>query len=363
MTDEIKTIHASFKKNIAVAATPDDAERIRVQYLGRKGALATIFDALKNLAPEERKRAGEEANALRREIEERLAEKRATLEQTSHEGILKKGWLDVTRPGARLPKGHLHPVTQVLREIEEIFASIGFNIAEGPEIETDFYNFQALNMPPGHPARDMWDTFWLNQPAKDGLIARTDLQNKSVLWPHRDNKFLLRTHTSPVQVRYMETHEPPIRIIAPGIVYRYEATDASHEIQFHQVEGLMVDKNISVANFKAVMREFSSRLFGKKVSLRLRPSYFPFTEPSFEADISCVVCDQKGCSLCKQSGWLELFGAGMVHPAVFKAAGWNPAGIQGFAFGIGFARLVAMKYKIPDVRLLNGGDLRFLHQF
>jgi len=348
MTDEIKTIHASFKKNIAVAATPDDAERIRVQYLGRKGALAAIFDALKNLAPEERKRAGEQANTLRREIEERLAEKRAELEQTSHEGILKKEWLDVTRPGARLPKGHLHPITKITREIIAIFAGLGFAVAEGPEVETEYYNFDALNIPADHPARDMWDTFWLRQ-------------NED-----KNNHLLLRTHTSPVQIRYMETHPPggePIRIIVPGIVYRYEATDASHEIQFSQLEGLIVDKNISVANFKAIIGEFFAKLFTPKTKIRLRPSYFPFTEPSFEIDISCVYCNAKGCAVCKQSGWLELAGAGMVHPAVFKAVGYNPKYLQGFAFGMGISRLAMMKYRIPDIRLFNSGDLRFLKQF
>lgn len=342
---EINTIKESFRAALEETPAIERVEELRIAYLGRKGALTLILRALKDLPSEERKRIGEEANRLRREIEEQLAEKRAELEKTVHESALKREWLDVTRPGIKSLRGHLHPVTRVLREIEEIFHSMGFATAEGPEVETDFYNFEALNMPPGHPARDMWDTFWLKKN------------------PGQKSPLLLRAHTSPVQVRYMEMHQPPIRIIVPGVVYRYEATDASHEIQFHQVEGLMVDKHISVANFKAIMQEFSSRLFGKKVSIRLRPSYFPFTEPSFEADISCVVCAQRGCSLCKQSGWLELFGAGMVHPSVFKAAGWNPERIQGFAFGIGFARLVAMKYKIPDVRLLNSGDLQFLKQF
>lgn len=345
MLEEVSRIRESFGTEIKTASNTERLERVRIAYLGRKGALTLILRNLKDLPEEERRRIGEEANRLRREIEERLAEKRAELEKTVQESVLKREWLDVTRPGIKSVRGHLHPVTRVLREIEEIFHSMGFATADGPEVETDFYNFEALNMPPGHPARDMWDTFWLKK----------NLGQKEPL--------LLRAHTSPVQVRYMQTHQPPIRIIVPGTVYRYEATDASHEIQFHQVEGLMVDKDISVANFKAIMQEFSSRMLGKRVSIRLRPSYFPFVEPGFEADISCVVCDRRGCSFCKQSGWLELFGAGMVHPSVFKAAGWNQKGIQGFAFGIGFARLVAMKYKIPDVRLFNSGDLRFLKQF
>ena len=231
--------------------------------------------------------------------------------------------------------------------METIFHSIGFETADGPEIETDFYNFEALNMPPGHPARDMWDTFWLKPiPNKKGV-----------------NPLLLRTHTSPVQIRYMEKHNPPIRIIVTGREYRYEATDASHEIQFEQLEGLVVDTNVSVANFKAIMQEFFSRFYGNHIEIQLRPSYFPFVEPGFEIFISCVICKGKGCSVCKQTSWLEIGGAGMVHPKVFKAAGYNPKQVRGFAFGLGFSRMIMMKYKIPDVRLFNSGDLRFLKQF
>lgn len=353
MTNEIQSIRASFAEDTKKAATPDGAEKLRIQYLGRKGALAAIFDALKNLPPEERKTAGEQANTLRREIEERLAEKRAALEQTAHEGILKKEWLDVTRPGVRTPKGHLHPITKITREIVAIFAGLGFTVAEGPEVEMEYYNFDALNIPADHPARDMWDTFWLRQ----------DEDKSQKIKGRKSEWLLLRTHTSPVQIRYMEKHEPPIRIIVPGIVYRYEATDASHEIQFSQVEGLMADKNISIANFKAIMGEFFAKLFTPKTKVRLRPSYFPFTEPSFEVDISCIFCNANGCSVCKQSGWLELGGAGMVHPSVFKSVGYDPKNITGFAFGMGISRIAMMKYKIPDIRLFNSGDLRFLKQF
>ncbi len=373
MQDDIPSIRASFQKSLAAAMTLDDAEKLRVQYLGRRGALNALFDALKNLPPGERKRAGEQANALWREIEERLAEKRAELEQTGHEGILKKEWLDVTRPGMRTPKGHLHPITKITREIIAIFAGLGFAVAEGPEVETDFYNFQALNIPPGHPARDMWDTFWLRNKQKVELGAWSLELGANKETPHSKfqvpssrsyrSQLLLRTHTSPVQIRYMETHKPPIRIIAPGIVYRYEATDASHEIQFSQLEGLMADKHISVANFKAVIGEFFAKLFTPQTKIRLRPSYFPFTEPSFEVDISCIFCAGAGCSVCKQSGWLELGGAGMVHPSVFKAGGLNPKDITGFAFGMGISRIAMMKYRIPDIRLFNAGDLRFLKQF
>ncbi|MEK7123537.1 MAG: phenylalanine--tRNA ligase subunit alpha, partial [Patescibacteria group bacterium] len=230
---------------------------------------------------------------------------------------------------------------------------MGFETAEGPEAETEYYNFDALNIPADHPAREMWDTFWLRQ---------NELKVKS-LKLKVEERLLLRTHTSPVQIRYMETHQPPFRIVAPGKVFRYEASDASHDIQFYQIEGLVVDKNISVANLKATIETFYSKLFGKAVKTRLRPSYFPFVEPGFEGDISCVNCGGKGCSVCKQTGWLEMFGAGMVHPNVLRAGGINPNEWRGFAFGMGLDRLAMMKYKISDIRLMHSGDLRFINQF
>ena len=246
---------------------------------------------------------------------------------------------DITVPGERIIGGHLHPLTLVRRKIEEIFQAMGFSIVEGPEVETEWYNFDALNIPKDHPARDMWDTFYLK---KGGL---------------------LRTHTSPVQIRYMEKHQPPFRIIVPGRIFRHEATDASHEINFYQVEGLMVGKEISASNFKAIIQEFLSRFFDKRIAIRLRPSFFPFTEPSFEVDIKCLVCGGRGCSVCSRTCWLELIGAGMVHPNVLKAGGINPRNWQGFAFGLGMDRLAMMKYKIDDIRLFYSGDLRFLQQF
>ena len=240
--------------------------------------------------------------------------------------------------------GHLHPLTLIRREVEDIFRSIGFSVAEGPHIETEWYNFDALNIPKNHPSRDLWDTFWLDK----------KLSSK---------KFLLRTHTSPVQVRYMEKNNPPMRIIAPGKVFRHEASDASHDVQFYQVEGLMIDEDISVADFKGVIQDFLKRFFKREVKTRLRPGFFPFTEPSFEVDIRCLICGGKGCSTCGHSGWIELCPGGMVHPNVLKAGGLNPDNWQGFAFGIGFDRLVMMRYKINDIRLLYSGDLRFLNQF
>ncbi|MBI4225161.1 MAG: phenylalanine--tRNA ligase subunit alpha [Candidatus Sungbacteria bacterium] len=339
MEKDLEKIRAHAKEAIRNAADLGFLEQIRVEYMGRKSALTAILRGLKDLPINARKRIGQEANHLAEEIERLLSERKRELGSVIRESILAKERLDVTMPGSRIERGHQHPVTKVLAEIEGIFGSMGFETVDGPEVETDFYNFEALNMPPGHPARDMWDTFWLK------------------------NKLLLRTHTSPVQVRYMEKHNPPIRIIVPGRVYRYEATDASHEIQFEQLEGLVVDTHISVANFKAVMQEFFSRFYGNHIEIQLRPSYFPFVEPGFEIFISCVICKGKGCSVCKQTGWLEIGGAGMVHPNVFKAVGYNPKQARGFAFGLGFSRMIMMKYKIPDVRLFNSGDLRFLKQF
>ena len=250
-----------------------------------------------------------------------------------------KDWIDVSVPGKRADSGHLHPLTQARRNVEEIFQLMGFSIVEGPEIENEWYNFDALNIPKDHPARDLWDTFWL----KNGL--------------------LLRTHTSPVQIRHMEKNNPPLRIIAPGRIYRHEATDASHDMQFYQVEGLMIGKDISVANFKAIIQEFLQRFLNRKLKTRLRPGFFPFTEPSFELDIQCSICQGKGCSTCSRTGWIELCPGGMVHPNVLKAGGYNPKNWQGFAFGMGMDRLTMMKYKINDIRLFYNGDLRFLKQF
>lgn len=240
--------------------------------------------------------------------------------------------------------GHLHPLSIMMQDIAAIFRRMGFAVADGPEIETEFYNFDALNIPQWHPARDMWDTFWLKP-----LSDRT----------------LLRTHTSPVQIRYMEEHKNnlPIRIIAPGKVYRHEATDATHEAQFYQLEGLMIAEDVTLAHFKGVLEQFFSEFFGKKVSLRLRPSYFPFVEPGVEADVTCVKCEGKGCTVCKQTGWIELLGAGMVHPKVLEYSGINPRKYRGFAFGVGIDRLAILKYGIDDVRLLYQGDLRLVNQF
>jgi len=250
--------------------------------------------------------------------------------------------IDVTIKGKKSRGGHLHPITQVKRRMMFIFQKMGFEVVSGPEVETEWYNFDALNILPDHPARDMWDTFWLKP--KDGGL-------------------LLRTHTSPVQARYMEKNKPPFRIIVPGKIFRHEATDASHEFQLYHLEGLMVGRSINAAHFKGVVEEFFKRFFEQEVKIRLRPSFFPFTEPSFEIDIECIICEGKGCSVCSKTGWLEMMGAGMVHPKVLKNVGIESKEWQGFAFGIGIDRLAMMYYKIPEIRWLHSGDIRFLNQF
>jgi phenylalanyl-tRNA synthetase alpha chain len=338
MVDEIKK---QFKDDLQKASDKKSLENLRVKYLGRKGKINKLLAELKKVKGEERVKAGRQSNELKKEIEAGLKEEEQKMKAERYQ---KKEWLDVTAPGAKLLRGHLHPRTQVLRKVLDIFISLGFSVVEGPELETQRYNFEALNIPNDHPARDMQDTFYVKNPAGD-------------------EELVLRTHTSPVQVRFMEKNNPPLQIVVPGRVFRNEAIDASHEAQFYQLEGLMVDKNISVANFKAVMEEFFKRFYGQAVSLRLRPSYFPFTEPSFEIDISCVFCRGKGCRVCGQGGWLEVAGAGMVNQFVFKSSGYVRNEWQGFAFGFGLERLVMMKYQIDDIRLLNSGDMRFLNQF
>lgn len=334
-----KTIKIKALKAIEKTTDIKELKDIYRKYLGRKGELAVVFRSLEKLPSEKKSEIGKEANQAKIFLEEKIKEKTAILEKAAKEEG--KGRLvDVTAPGKRFDIGHLHPLTQVCRKIEEIFQAMGFSVIEGPEIETERYNFDALNIPKDHPARDMWDTLWL-----------------------KDENFLLRTHTSPVQIRYMEKNNPPFRIIVPGRVFRHEATDASHDIQFYQVEGLMVGKDITAGNFKAIIGEFFSRFFDKNVNVRLRPSFFPFVEPGFEVDMSCLACRGRGCGACSKTGWVEIMGAGMVHPNVLKSAGLNAGLWQGFAFGMGMDRLTMMKYKINDIRLFYGGDLRFLKQF
>jgi len=338
----IDKVRKKFAEDLKKLSDKQSLEDLRVKYLGRKGELNKILEKVKTLGEKERAEHGRQLNAFKQEIEQLLKDSWQKVKTASRQ--LAEEWLDITAPGAKPLVGHWHPRTLVPREIEKIFKSLGFSVVDGPELETQLDNVEALNMPKDHPARDMQDTFYVKNPA-----GGEDL--------------VLRTHTSPNQIRFMEKNEPPFRIIVPGKVFRNEATDASHEYQLHQFEGLMVDKNISVANFKAIVDEFFQRLYGLKAKIRLRPSFFPFTEPSFEVDMACVFCDQKGCRVCKNAGWLEMGGAGMVNQFVFESAGYVRNEWQGFAFGFGIDRLAMLKYHINDIRLLTGGDMRFLKQF
>jgi phenylalanyl-tRNA synthetase alpha chain len=328
---------------LAKVKTEADLNEIEIRFLGRKSEFNALLKSLKDLSPEERQTVGPLVNVVKQEMIKAFEEAQQKMKLDSIDW--EKERLDVTAPGVKLPEGHLHILTQVQREIEDIFTSMGFDIAQGPEIETEFYNFDALNVPEHHPARDMQDTFWIK--SKEG-----------------QERLLLRTHTSAAQVRYMQTHTPPFRLMVPGRVFRNEATDTTHEHTFSQFEVLMVSEDANVGNLKYVAQEFFSRFFKTEVKIRLRPSYFPFTEPSFEFDISCMSCGgETGCSACRNNGWLELGGAGMVNQNVFVNAGYERNRYQGLAWGLGIERLATMKYNIPDVRLFHSGDTRFLSQF
>lgn len=349
LTEKIEKIKSEALAEIAAATSLDAATELRVKYLGRKSEFTEILKGLKDLSEDERKIVGQLANSVKKEIEEILAAKEKDLKAQSFDFAAEK--IDVTMPVKKLRRGHLHPLTKIQNELEDIFTSMGFEIADGPEVETEWYNFDALNIPKDHPARDKWDTFWLK--------SKVESQKTQV----PEERILLRTHTSPVQVRYMQTHKPPFRIIAPGKCFRNEATDATHEHSFYQFEALMVGDDVNVGNFKFIAQQFFSRFFKKEINVRLRPSFFPFTEPSFEFDISCTVCGGSGCQSCKNTGWLEVGGAGMVNQAVFEAAGYPRGKYQGFAWGFGLERLLMMRHKINDIRLFHGGDVRFIKQF
>lgn len=319
-------------------STPSDLESLYHEILGKKGALTEILKGIKDLSPEEKKHAGSRANEIRQDLEKRFKKAQTDLKDRALQEALEKETFDVLRPTPIEP-GRLHPISEVQYQVEDIFSSMGFRIMDGPEVETDESNFGALNFSDDHPARDMQDTIWV------------------------EGGNLLRTHTSTVQVRSMKVLEPPFRILAPGRVFRFEQTDASHETTFHQVEGMMVDREVSVAHLIYVMKTFLRRYFEKDLEVRLRPGYFPFVEPGFELDFSCLVCDGKGCSVCKHSGWVEIMPCGLVHPNVLKAGGMDPSRWQGFAFGLGLSRLVMMRHKIEDIRHLLSGNLRFLKSF
>ena len=323
----------------ASASSLQELENSRVEALGRKGTLAQITKEFGKLQPEERARLGKVLNSVKQDLEEEYEEKKESFERAELEEQLAKEWIDVTLPAPGIRPGSLHPVTQIQIEIEDLFTSLGFAVLDGPEVETEEHNFDALNIPGTHPARDMQDTFWLS----DGN--------------------LLRTHTSPVQVRGMRRFGPPLRMIAPGRVFRNEEVDASHEHTFYQLEGMMVDRNVSVANLIYFMKTLLSSIFKRDVTVRLRPGYFPFVEPGFELDIHCLICDGAGCPVCKYSGWVELLPCGLVHPHVLRMSGIDPDEWGGFAFGLGLTRLAMMRYGIDDIRQMQGGDLRFLQQF
>lgn len=328
---DFEALKAKAEKEINNAKDLKTLEEARIVYLGRKSEFTNFLRTLGDMPLEDRKKVGGEANKLRKELEGLLTQ-RAEVLGKNYPPVSAHA-IDLTMPGKKVSLGHKHPLTQVEEQIRGIFSSMNFSVVEGPELETEHYNFDALNIPAYHPAREMWDTFWVKS------------KNKK-------ERLLMRTHTSPMQIRYMEKHEPPFQIIVPGRVFRYEATDASHEINFYQLEGLMVGKKVSLANFKFVIEEFFHKFFeGKKIDIRYRPSYFPFVEPGVEVDIKL------------RGKWLEVMGAGMVHPNVFQAAHYNPEEWQGFAFGVGLDRLAMIKYNIPDVRLFYSGDLRFIKQF
>ena len=335
----ISELHAVIVSQLDRATTLEAIEAARIDVLGRKGKLSEISKEFGKLPPEDRKRLGALLNSVKQDLETRIEARKGALESAALEARLDSEWVDLTAPAPGPRPGSLHPVTQVQREIEELFISLGFTVLDGPEVETEYYNFDALNIPADHPARDMQDTFWL----KDGR--------------------LLRTHTSPVQVRGLEKLGPPLKMIAPGRAFRNEEVDPSHEHTFYQLEGMMVDRDVSVAHLIYFMKTLLSAIFHRDVTVRLRPGFFPFVEPGFELDIQCLICGGKGCPVCKQSGWVELLPCGLVNPAVLRYSGVDPEEWNGFAFGLGLTRLAMMRYGIDDIRLFLSGDLRFLRQF
>jgi len=348
----LKTLRVEVQKGINSAQDLKSLDEVFNKYLGKRGELTLILRSLGKLPATKRVKIGKEVNKLKDFLKIKFNQRVEEIKEKIKKETEAKDWFDITIPGKKPSLGHLHPLTLVKRRVAEIFQSMGFSVVEGPEIESEWYNFDALNIPKEHPARDLWNTFWVKEPnSKRGPRAG------------QASKLLLRTHTSPTQIRYMEKNLPPLRVIAPGNVYRHEATDPSHEFQFSQVEGLMVGKDISTAHFKAILQEFFRRFFNSAIKIRLKPDFFPFTEPSFDVSMTCLVCQGEGCKACKNSGWLEMAGAGMVHPNVFKNSGLNPKEWQGWAFGFGLERLAMMKYKINDIRLFRSGDLRFLSQF
>ena len=338
MEQELQSLAAEARIQLAAIAEPGQLEEFRIRYLGRKSQFSTLLRQLGTVAADERPRIGQLANSIKEEIEALVAEKQQSLLAALSQSAGSVNRPDLSLPGRRPAAGRLHPVSQVMLEVCAIFEGLGFSVAEGPDVELDHYNFAALNIPAHHPARDMHDSFYIS------------------------DSILLRTHTSPMQARIMEAKEPPLRVIAPGKVYRCDS-DITHTPMFHQVEGFLVDKGISFADLKGILTVFTQKMFGDNLALRFRPSFFPFTEPSAEVDIACVICGGKGCRVCKKTGWLEILGSGLIDPEVFKMVGYDPEVYSGFAFGLGIERIAMLKYGIDDIRLFYENDLRFLSQF
>lgn len=339
MENKLKELKEEALKQIEASEALDKLNDIRVAYLGKKGELTALLKSMKDLSSEERPKFGQLVNDARKVIEEKLEESKNRLALAIREEQLKTEVIDVTLPAKKNKVGHRHPNTIALEEVERIFIGMGYEVVEGPDIEYDYYNFEALNIPANHPAKDEQDTFYIN------------------------NNILLRTQTSPVQVREMEKGKLPIRMIAPGRVFRSDEVDATHSPSFHQIEGLVIDKNITFADLKGTLAEFARELFGSQTKVKFRPHHFPFTEPSAEVDVTCFKCGGKGCRMCKGSGWIEILGCGMVHPHVLEMSGIDPKEYTGFAFGVGLERIALLKYEIDDMRLLYENDIRFLKQF
>mgnify|MGYP000050798910 FL=1 len=339
MKEQLEKIKSEALAKIDASDALEKLNEIRVAYLGKKGELTTVLKSMKDVAPEERPKVGQMVNEVRALIEERLEETKTALARKAREEQMKREVIDVTLPAKKANTGHKHPNTIALEEVERIFVGMGYEVVEGPEVEYDLYNFEKLNIPKGHPARDEQDTFYIN------------------------DSILLRSQTSPVQARVMEKQKPPIRMIAPGRVFRSDEVDATHSPSFHQIEGLVIDKHITFADLKGTLAEFARELFGEDTKVKFRPHHFPFTEPSAEVDVSCFKCGGKGCRVCKGSGWIEILGCGMVHPHVLEMCGIDPEEYTGFAFGVGLERIALLKYEIDDMRLLYENDIRFLKQF
>jgi phenylalanyl-tRNA synthetase alpha chain len=338
MKEELEKIREECQAALTLAKTEPEISEIRVRTLGRKGSLTQLLKRLGTLSEAERKETGRRANEIKEDLEARIDEVLLHIQAEERRESLEKERIDVTLPGRRIASGRKHPLTQILDEIIHIFLRLGFEVVEGPEVELDYYNFEALNIPKGHPAREMQATFFISEDV------------------------VLRTHTSPVQVRTMEKKRPPVRMICPGAVYRCDS-DPTHSPMFHQVEGLLVDRGITFSDLKGVLTVFVHQMFGKETKLRFRPSFFPFTEPSAEIDIECFICGGKGCGVCSSTGWLEILGSGMVDPAVYRFVNYDPEEVTGFAFGMGIERIAMLKYGINDIRLFFANDLRFLRQF